>query len=119
MGLLASELDRADRRENVRGAYRWVTGKRELAPRGKDSYSARILRIGRREDESRFRVIELARDLWHKLGSDPRRIGKDRELITAEQVIGEDVRCEVPRMHGRKVLGDRCSVLAGLRAPST
>ena len=101
VGLVASELDRSDRRQHVCRADRWVAGKRELAPGGKDSYTASMLRIGRREHESRLGIVELSCDLWHKLRSDPRRVGKNRKLITAEQVIGEDVCCEIPRMHWR------------------
>jgi hypothetical protein len=64
-----------------------------------------MLRIRGGKDEGRLRVVELSCDPWHKLRRDSRRIGKDGELIATEDVVGEDVRCEVPRVHGG-VMGD-------------
>src|SRR5215471_15917233 len=90
------------------GADGWMARKRELAARGKDSYAASILWIGGRKHESGLGVIELSCDSRHKLGRNTQRIGEHCELVSTEDVVGEDVGGEVAGMHGREEgLGSR------------
>jgi hypothetical protein len=55
------------------------------------------------QNESRFGVVELFRDSWHKVGSDLPSIREDRELIATESLIGEDVGGEVVGFHVGKM----------------
>ena len=56
-----------------------------------------------REDECRLGVVELPCDLWHKVRGDFARVGKDRELISSEASIGENVGGEIAGVHVGKV----------------
>jgi hypothetical protein len=47
--------------------------------------------IARRIDERRFRIVELAGDREEVLLGDRASIGKDGELVAAEDRVGEDV----------------------------
>ncbi len=48
-----------------------------------------------RKHERRLGEIHLLRDRLHRLGRQPAAVEDDGELVTAEEVVGEDVVVEV------------------------
>src|SRR6185369_8969416 len=59
--------------------------------RREDPNSPSVRRVAGRQDEGRFREVELARDHLHRLRADPASIGQDRQLVAAERLVGEYV----------------------------
>ena len=53
-------------------------------------------RLFRRQHECRLGEIHLLRDRLHRLGGQPASVENHRELIAAEQVIGEDIVVKIP-----------------------
>src|SRR6185503_9224995 len=79
------EIELAQMREHRRGADGRVTGELHLRPGREDAHAQR------RENESRLREVELARDRLHRAVRKSLRVRKDAELIAAERLVGEDV----------------------------
>ena len=68
-----------------------MTGERDFACGSEDADAASVLRVGRREDESGFREVELARDAGHRGFRNSASVREDGELISAELIAREDV----------------------------
>ncbi len=93
----------AGRGEHVRGADGGMAGKLQLAARGEDAHLGGMARVVGREHERRFGVVELPRDVLHESRLDVSSIGKDRELVTAKAVVGENVCREISGAHVGKM----------------
>src|SRR5256886_16847789 len=71
-------------------ADRGMPGEVELRPRCEDAHAIDI-GIVLRQDEGRFAEIEFAGNLLHALGRNARRVGQNRQLITAERCRTENI----------------------------
>ena len=65
--------------------------KRHLDGGREDAHLGRVGRIVRRQDESRFGEVQLARDALHQLGAEVFAIEHDRQLVAGQRLVGEDV----------------------------
>ena len=82
------------RSERERAADSGVPGHGHLLPGGEDSHSHVSLLLGR-QDERALGEVHLLGHLQHRRGLEALRLGKHRELITLEGVVGEDVQVQV------------------------
>ena len=88
---VASERDFADRSEHVSRSDRRMSGERKLRPRREDPHASCVRGVVRRIDECRLGEIEFARDVLQALFRDSACVGKHRELVAAERLVGEHV----------------------------
>ena len=100
---VACERNGANGGQDVCGSDGGMAGELQLAARREDSDSRGMARVVGRQDECRLGVVELPRDVWHKVRGDFARVGKDGELISAEASIGENVGGEIAGVHVGKV----------------
>src|SRR5580700_220564 len=78
------------------GPDRGMSREVELCPRREDTHSIGVRGIVPREDEGRFRKVELASDFLHALGRNAGGVRQNRELVAAERRRTEnidDVKC--------------------------
>ena len=68
---------------------------RQFLARREDTHAGVGVRLVRRQHERRLGEVHLLRDRLHRLGRQPATVEDDGELVTAEEVVGEDVIVEV------------------------
>ena len=88
---LAAERDLANLREHVGRSHCGMTGECHLTARREDAHAPGVPRIGRRKDERRLGVVELARDRLHLSVREATRVGKHSERISSVEGIRENV----------------------------
>src|SRR5262249_27009747 len=78
----------------VSSSQSWMSREWKLLLDGEDPHSRSVAALFlhfSRQNERRFGKIRFARERLHLLGRESTRIGKDRELISFEWMIGKDV----------------------------
>jgi len=78
-------------RQYVAGADIRMAGKRQFRPRGEDPHPRVVLRIVGRQHEGGLGQVELRRDGLHVGLTQAARLGKHRQRIAAETLLGEHV----------------------------
>src|ERR1700755_3359752 len=76
-----------------------MAGKRNFGAHGKDTNLRIMRRILRRQDKSRFGIVELRCDRLHLRGRQPTGIEHHGERIAAEGAVGENVYRDVTPLH--------------------
>ena len=72
---------------------------RKLPVHREDAHLRVVGRVGRRQHESRLRIIELAGDRLHLFGRQPAGIEHHAERIAAEGAVGENVHSDITPLH--------------------
>src|SRR5882757_5933545 len=79
-----SRLDMLLHDQRTGGPDRRMPREVELCPRGENAHAIGIAVVFR-QDEGRFRKVELASDFLHALGRDTGGVRQNRELVAAER----------------------------------
>ena len=98
-----AELER--RAEHERGTENGMTGERKLRDRREDP-DPRVAALLGRQHEDRLREVQLPGQPLHRLVVDTAPVREDREPVSGQRLVGEDVGNDVPKRGHTQILNE-------------